>query len=323
MLKRNTFGLRAENSRLLILLLTIAVCVVSASYFVIIRGITTVHTHIFYVPIILSGIWYYKKAVYVALFLGMVFLLAIYFSPTFLYIGAVARTVVFIVVAYIVGYISEKRAEEKSLRKRTEQIIRHQTALLKLTKLDYSDLDPTLKKITEMDSKTLGVERVSVWLFTEDHSEIVCEDLYKLSENLHEKGLRLEARNYPKYFQALEDGRVIAANDACTDSRTNELSDGYLKPHSITSMMDIPIRLHGKLVGTVCHEHVGPRREWTMEEQDFAASIADIVSLTLESSERKRAEEALKRAHSELERRVKERTSELVEANKKLKQTQR
>jgi GAF domain-containing protein len=152
-----------------------------------------------------------------------------------------------------------------------------------------------------MDSKTLGVERVSVWLFTEDDSVIVCEDLYKLSENLHEKGLRLHASAYPRYFEALEDGRVVAANDACTDPRTSELTDGYLKTWGITSMMDAPVRLYRKLVGIVCHEHVGPRREWTAEEQDFAASIADMVSLSLESSARKRAEEELQKRLKELE----------------------
>jgi len=197
-------------------------------------------------------------------------------------------------------FARRKRAEEE-LRKRTEQVIRHQTALLELTKLDYSDLESALKGITEMDSKTLAVERVSVWLFTGDRSAIICEDLYKLSENLHEKGLRLEACEYPRYFQALEDSRAMAANDACTDPRTSELSDGYLKPCGITSMMDVSVRLHGKLVAIVCHEHVGPRREWTLEEQDFAASIADTVSLTLEGLARKQAEEGLQKRFKELE----------------------
>ncbi len=116
--KKNVFGLKNESARLLMLLLIIAVCVVSALYFVLIRGITAAHTHIFYVPIVLAGLWYYKKAVYVALFFAMVFLLAIHFSPLSIYIGAVARTVVFIAIAYIIGHISSQRAQgEKELEK--------------------------------------------------------------------------------------------------------------------------------------------------------------------------------------------------------------
>ncbi|MCL0076074.1 PAS domain S-box protein, partial [Dehalococcoidia bacterium] len=129
MLKGNTFGLKAESSRLLILLLTIAACLASALYFVLIRGIVEAHTHIFYVPIVLAGMWYHKKAVYVALFLSMAFLLAIHFSPLSVSIGAVARTATFIAVAYIIGYIRSKRAEgEEELTKSkayTESIIQN------------------------------------------------------------------------------------------------------------------------------------------------------------------------------------------------------
>ncbi len=195
-------------------------------------------------------------------------------------------------VGFVVDTTERKRTEEAA-RKRAEQVIHYQNALLQLAKIDNSDMDLALKRITEIDAKTLGVERVSIWRYNEDRSEIVCENLYKLSESIHEKGFRLQAKKYPKYFQAMKESRTIAANDACTDPCTSEFSEGYLKPLGITSMMDVPIWLHGKVVGVACHEHIGPMRAWTLEEQDFGASIADMVSLTLEASERKRAEEAL------------------------------
>jgi signal transduction histidine kinase len=67
-------------------------------------------------------------------------------------------------------------------------------------------------------------------------------------------------------------------------------------------MMDVPIRLRGKVLGIVCHEHIGAMRHWLPEEQQFVADIADMVSLALESSERKRAEEELKQANEDLQR---------------------
>ena len=196
-------------------------------------------------------------------------------------------------------YIFEDATDRKrlvdELRKITERIINYQKALLELAKMDNSDLELTLKRVTEVGSKTLGADRVSVWLFNEDHSEIVCKDLYKMSENVHEKGLRLQAKDYPRYFHALEESRTLAANDALTDPRTSEYTEGYLKPYRISSMMDVPIRVDGKVVGIVCHEHIGPMREWVLEEQNFAASIADVGSLALEASERNRIEEALRK----------------------------
>ncbi len=185
-------------------------------------------------------------------------------------------------------------------RKRTERIIAHQTALLELAKSDNSDLEAALHQITALDAKTLAVERVSFWVFTEDRSAIVCENLYSLSENRHEKGVRLEAGQYPRYFEALASRPLIAAHDACQDPRTSEFSEGYLKPWGIVSMMDVPVWLGGKVVGVVCHEHTGTLREWTIEEQDFVASIADMVSLALEITERKRAERALRESEERL-----------------------
>jgi two-component system cell cycle sensor histidine kinase/response regulator CckA len=45
----------------------------------------------------------------------------------------------------------------------------------------------------------------------------------------------------------------------------------------------------------VCHEHVGRARQWTLDEQSFAGSIADFVSLAIEASGRKRRDEDLRR----------------------------
>ena len=46
----------------------------------------------------------------------------------------------------------------------------------------------------------------------------------------------------------------------------------------------------------ICHEHVGPVRRWEVDEQNFAASVADLLSLALETGERKKAEAELRRS---------------------------
>jgi len=187
---------------------------------------------------------------------------------------------------------------DEAMGKRTQQIVHNQMVLLELAKMDYSDLESALKEITKVDAETLSIERVSAWFFNGDRSEIVCENLYNLSKKFHERGLRLQAKQYPRYFRALEESRIVAADDAHTDPCTNEFTETYLKPRGITSMMDVPIRLHGEVVGVVCHEHTGPMREWTLEEQDFVASIADMVSLAMEASEHKHIQEALRESEA-------------------------
>ncbi|MEE8467314.1 MAG: SpoIIE family protein phosphatase, partial [Planctomycetota bacterium] len=100
--------------------------------------------------------------------------------------------------------------------------------------------------------------------------------------------------DYPLYFQALDEERAIVANDAATDPRTSEFSEGYLDVNGITSMMDTPLYSRGTVIGVVCHEHIGPPRVWTTEEQQFAGSLADLATRALESSDRRQAEESLR-----------------------------
>src|SRR5690606_22445092 len=51
------------------------------------------------------------------------------------------------------------------------------------------------------------------------------------------------------------------------------------------------VRAFGALVGVICHEHVGPTRRWTDEEQSFAAAIGDLVALAVMSARREQAEQ--------------------------------
>ena len=82
----------------------------------------------------------------------------------------------------------------------------------------------------------------------------------------------------------------MLAQDAPT---TRELRQAYLEPLGITSMLDAPIYVDGRLVGVVCHEHVGPARVWTDAEKDFAAAVADNIARLYGEHERHHVETAL------------------------------
>jgi PAS domain S-box-containing protein len=219
----------------------------------------------------------------------------------------------------------ESRAHaQRVLEERVEQNRRYEATLMKLVRRGHHDLDEELQSICEADADSLHVERVGIWLFNPDRTALVCQNLYQRDQG-HSKGLSIDAQTYPKYFQALNENRAIVADNACTNLHTRELATGYLEPHGISSMLDVAIWRQGEMVGVVCHEHTGTKREWSVEDQDFAASIADMVSLSLESAERRQAEAELSQAHAalqkanaQLEKRVQERTTELAQVNRAL-----
>ena len=119
------------------------------------------------------------------------------------------------------------------------RVVRRQAALLQLARMDLSDYASALRMLAEVDARLLGVERVSVWRFTPDHRHATCEELYTLRNKHHESGQHLDIEDSPRYFAALEEGRVIAANDAKNDPRTQELAREQRDALGITSTLDV------------------------------------------------------------------------------------
>ncbi|MGB7442509.1 MAG: ATP-binding protein [Coleofasciculaceae cyanobacterium] len=187
----------------------------------------------------------------------------------------------------------------QELQQHVNQLHHQNRVLMELAKnkaLHQGGLKEALQAITEATAQTLKIERVSVWLSDSEQTQIQCLDLFELSGKQHSEGIKLKATDYPSYFQALAADQLIAAENAHTDSRTCEFSSSYLKPLGIASMMDAPIRLSGQTVGVLCHEQVGQKRHWTSEEQNFARSCADLVSLVLEANQRQQAQEELRQS---------------------------
>ncbi|MBD2340784.1 response regulator [Calothrix sp. FACHB-156] len=180
-----------------------------------------------------------------------------------------------------------------------QQLRQHSRALAELANhraISEGDLTTAFQLITEKAAQALEVERVSIWLYSSDHTKLQCLDLYENSKNRHSAGLERNRANYPVYFQALASARTLTVHDTRNDPRVQEFWQEFLEPENIVSLMDAPIWVGGEVVGMVFHEQVGIQRQWKLSEQNFAGSITDFVALTLEVCDRQRAEVALRQA---------------------------
>ena len=167
--------------------------------------------------------------------------------------------------------------------------------------LSRGDLHCALQELTEVTARTLQVERVSVWLFDAQRSKIQCAALFELSLQRHSQGLELAVTDYPNYCAAIESQPILAIDDARTDPRTCEFTQGYLVPLEIHSMLDSGFQLDGKVGGVICCEQTGCQRHWKLAEQTFVRSVAHLVSLIVESNRRQQQAQTLQHAFSELE----------------------
>ena len=96
-----------------------------------------------------------------------------------------------------------------------------------------------------------------------------CAELFERGKGTHTGGMEIESSTYPVYFQHLERDQLIDASDVKRDSRTSEFWETYCAPLNVSSKLDVPIRVEGQVLGVVCHEHVGPNRQWSLDEIQF------------------------------------------------------
>jgi PAS domain S-box-containing protein len=181
---------------------------------------------------------------------------------------------------------------EQALKASEQRLAAESEALTELTATGASvevGFDGRLRRILEACAKTLAVERVSVWRFDEDRAAIRCVDLFESARANHTSGARIERQGHVAYFEAMEAQRLIAADDAHTDPRTREFLEHYLRPNGIGAMLDVPLRQDDQTVGVLCLEHVGAKRFWTHDEQNFALSVANLVAAATADEERRAA----------------------------------
>lgn len=190
--------------------------------------------------------------------------------------------------------ISERKKLESQRSARLGRIQKQQSAQIELARNEFivrGDLNKAESFIVETAANVVGVEKSGLWLFDDHKTELRCIDLFEITSGTHQNGAVLLVKDYPSYFSALSEERVIDVFHPLNDERLREIKNDYLAPQGITSMLDAPIRSRGQVIGVLCLEHVGNPRVWQDDEISFAASCADYVAETLANKERMRVEQ--------------------------------
>ncbi len=198
-------------------------------------------------------------------------------------------------VLAIVRDISQRvRAEEEKARL-LERKQRQHTALASLAThpaLIEGRMAEALQAVTRQAAETLEVARVNVWQFTPEDQEARCLASFEKGSAPRMAGLVFPIALYTRYLSALREGRALVIRDVRDDPRTAELVEDYWAPSGVVAAIEMPIRLHGQVVGVICHEHVGTPRTWTSDEVNFTGQVAALVAQAFLTADlRRRAEE--------------------------------
>ena len=133
------------------------------------------------------------------------------------------------------------------------------------------------KALTKDVAETLGVGRCSIWLYNDNKTSIICEQLYVKSEDKWYEDIELFKKDFKPYFDMLLENPIIVANDAETHKATSCFTKSYLKPLGIKSMLDVPIIYKGNVMGVICIESLEPRT-WIEAEINFAQNLSSLYA---------------------------------------------
>ena len=202
--------------------------------------------------------------------------------------------------------VTDQVLAEQALRASEQRLAEQSAALTRLTAYEACGspcFEARLAQLLETAARTLRVDRTSMWKFDSGRDAILCVDLYVDSTRQHQSGTVLPRTSAPAYFAALERDRVIVANDAKRDAATCEMAVDYLAPLGIGAMLDVPLHeRESSTIGVLCVEHVGEPRTWTVDEQNFTLSVANLVMAAIADEAREAAVRRLAEREEELRR---------------------
>ncbi|MEB3291735.1 MAG: CBS domain-containing protein [Synechococcales bacterium] len=222
-------------------------------------------------------------------------------------------------VHYLLGTVldlSDRKRAELALTEREHRLEQQNAALIyltqsrsKLLELDSAN-SPTalaslfkavLQDITETIAQTVGVDRVNIWLYSADRTQIECIENYERDRHQHSQGETLHQADSPLYFASLESQNEVAVSDVTEDPRAAGFQAQYFQPSEVKAFLDTPIRQGNQIIGVLCLEETRQTRAWLVEERNFMRAMSEQVALVLECRDRKQVEIQLFQAKEQAE----------------------
>jgi PAS domain S-box-containing protein len=187
---------------------------------------------------------------------------------------------------------------------------RQQAAVAQLGQraLAGAEINSLMNLAVVLTAQALEVEHCSVLELLPAGEELVLRAGVGSKEDRFER-VTIDAGSASQAGYTLLSGAPVIVEDLSTETRFSGLSS--LREQGLASGISVVIEGQDQPFG-VFAAHTARRRTFSKDDSHFLQSVANVLAETIK---RKRAEEALKRSHDELEMRVQQRTSELVTAN--------
>jgi len=171
---------------------------------------------------------------------------------------------------------------------RTFDLLEELDSISKIHALKRNDIDDIMNEFSKRIVSALKIDRISAWLFDSEKSAMYSIGEYDERTSKFSKGTVLPYAGNKIYIENLFANKIIISPNVLDDHRLIELKETYSIPNNVISLMDIPMRMEGEIIGVVCFEKTGSiEHTFSSEDQFFALCISNVFSSTLEARKRR------------------------------------
>jgi PAS domain S-box-containing protein len=161
------------------------------------------------------------------------------------------------------------------------------------------NLSGAFPEIVAATANGLECDRVTIWIYNADYTEVRCVS-EKMGSVIEDSERILHRGSFRNYFEALDKDRVCAVHDTALFNEGAEFRDGRPPEPKISAFIASPFAVRGQRVGILRADQLKQPRTWLAADEFFIGSLADLLALTIEASERRRAEQALRTSEEKL-----------------------
>lgn len=167
-------------------------------------------------------------------------------------------------------------------------LLKEINSLSKIHSLQRNDIDQIMIEFAGRITRSLNIERMSVWLLKPEAKEMISLGEFDLRDDSFTKDRVIPMSKSPEYFEALEKDEVLYVKNVLNSTITSGIKMNYCIPHNIITLLDMPLRFEGKMIGVMCFEKTGnEEKEFTEKEHFFAQAISMVFSSNLEARKRR------------------------------------
>lgn len=263
---------RQNRYKVIFMGILLAACCLLTYYFHAVFKTGVIFSHFFYVPIILSALWWRKRGIWVSVFLaGLLILFSyIFLREGFIITGDLLRAAMFVAIAFVVAFLAEERERRN---RELSGLCSIYTALSSST-----DLQSKLQAAVREMFNTLPVDGISVFIAEPDGSFHL-----RYSEGIFENHIRERGETGDKSIidAAAKSGELTIFEDI----HTNLHGDiGYLASKGLRSVAYIPIIAKVEKVFGVIQIVSRTIKSFTAEQRNVLALIGNRIGVAIESS---------------------------------------